>query len=231
MVQHITCRECTAYPCGLFRCLSEPQLARLVKSRVACAYAPGKPVFYEGNPAFAVYCIQQGTVRLWRAGSNGDEHVIRMRGKGDLAGARAVLAGSNYPVTAEPLESLIACTIPGEVFTALVKENQELAHQLLRKLAVETIETEGLILSRTMDHVRQRTARLLLKQVGTRLRITPGPVQIRLPWRRETMADLAGTTPETLSRTLHAFVAEGVIEVERQDVRILDLRALERAAR
>ena len=170
-------------------------------------------------------------MKLWRAGSNGDEHVIRTRGKGDLVGARAVLAGGNYPVTAEPLETFIACTIPGETFTGLVRENQELAHQLLKKLAVETIETEGLILSRTVDHVRQRTARLLLKQVGTRLRIAPGPVSIRLPWRRETMADLVGTTPETLSRTLHAFAAEGLIEVQRQDVRILDLRGLERAAR
>lgn len=231
MAQKIGCQECTAYPCGLFRCLSPPQLERLVKSRVAHAYAPGKPVFYEGNPAFAVYCIQQGTAKLWRGGSNGDEHVIRTRGKGDLVGARAVLAGGNYPVTAEPLEALIACTIPAEVFIELVRENQELAHRLLRKLAVETIETEVVILSRLMDHVRQRTARLLLKQVGTRLRLAPGPTQIRLPWRRETMANLVGTTPETLSRTLHAFVAEGIIEVERQEVRIVDMRALERAAR
>ena len=231
MVQQITCRECTAYPCGLFHCLTAPQLARLVKSRVAHAYAPGKPVFYEGNPAFAVYCVLQGTVKIWRSGSNGDEHVIRTRGKGDLVGARAVLAGGNYPVTAEPLETFVACTIPSEAFLELVRENQELAHRLLKKLAVETIETEGLILSRSMDHVRQRTARLLLKLVGTRLRIVPGPVQIKLPWRREVMAELAGTTPETLSRTLHAFVAEGIIEVERQDVRIVNMKALEKAAR
>ena len=170
-------------------------------------------------------------MKLWRTGKNGDEHVIRTRGRGDLVGARAVLAGGNYPVTAEPLEAFVACTIPGEVFPSCVRENQELAHRLLRKLAVETIETEVLILSRTMDHVRQRTARLLLKQVGTRLRITPGPLTIRLPWHRETMANLAGTTPETLSRTLHTFVAEGIVEVRHQDVRILDMRALELAAR
>ena len=230
MVRQVICSECSTCARGLFGCLTESQLARLMESRSSHSYAPGQPLFYEGNPAFAVYCIREGLIKLWRSGHNGDQHVIQTQGKGDLVGSREVFARRPYAVTAEPLGPFIACTIPGETFISLVQENHALANGLLRKLAVETIETEDTIVARALYHVRQRTARFLLHLAPADAGAANQPLVIRLPWRREEMAHLIGTTPETLSRALHAFAAQQVLEIRRREIRLLDIASLRRTA-
>jgi CRP/FNR family transcriptional regulator, polysaccharide utilization system transcription regulator len=231
MVRHITCTECSVCARGPFGCLTGPQLTRLMESRIPHSYAPNQPLFYEGNPPFAVYCIREGTIKLWRNGHGGDQHVIRTRSKGDLVGARAALARRPYTVTAEPLGPFIACTIPSDIFISLVEENPALANRLLRKLAVETIETEDAMVDRALYHVRQRTARFLLHLVPADSGPSDQPLVLRLPWSREEMAHLIGTTSETLSRTLHAFAAQKVLDIKRREIRLLDVASLRRTAR
>jgi CRP/FNR family transcriptional regulator len=231
MAHRLACTECSAFAHGVFSCLAAPQLAQLMDARVSRPYGAGQPLFYEGNPAFAVYCIREGVIKLWRSGHGGDQVVIRTRGKSDLVGVRAVLARMPYTVTAEPLGPFVACTIPAETFIGLVKENRELADRMLRKLAVETIETEDALVARTLERVRQRTARFLLHLAPAGSGPPTQPMSLQLPWRREEMAHLIGTTPETLSRTLHALAAQRVLEIKRQEIRVLDLAALRRTAR
>lgn len=215
---------------GLLGALSDREFATLKSALLARSYEPERPLYYEGTPSLAAYLLQRGTVKLWRMGHAGDQHVIGLRGPGDLLGYRAVMAGSPYGVTAEPLEPTIASTIPRETFLALVRENGQFAFRLLESMARQSLDTEDRLMSRIQDSVLRRTATILLhlgSQSGRASRPPPNPC---LPRKREDLARLIGTTPETLSRTLHALASQGILDLSNKGIRVVDLDSLRRLA-
>ncbi len=230
MVYVPPCTGCSARARGLFGCLSASQLARLVAVRVPHAYAPGSPAYHEDTPSLAVYCVREGEFKLWRILDNGDQHVVATRTCGDLMGYRAALAGRPYTVTAEPLCRSVACTIPTETFLTLAHENAEFAFGLLQRLAGDSLENEDRLVTRAVYSVRRRTARYLVECLPAGADAAAPPLPLRVPARREEMARLIGTTPETPSRTLHAFAARGILDLQRQEIQVRDLGLLRRIA-
>jgi CRP/FNR family transcriptional regulator len=225
------CAECRARVRGVFACLTESQLVLLTDFRLTRTYEPGQPILYEGNPPLAVYCVRQGRIKVWRTGRSGEQHVIGTREPGDLIGYRAAIANRPYSATAEPLESSQVCTIPRHRFVDLVNMNSELCQDLLARLAVLSLDTEDQLLERAHDPVRQRVARYLVRLLHDGDDAPRPGDRLTLPFRREDMARLIGTTPETLSRTLHGFAERGVLDVDRQQIRVRDLEVLRRIAR
>jgi CRP/FNR family transcriptional regulator len=190
------------------------------------AYQRGQTIFHEGTPALAVHCIRSGTVKLSRRVGGGDEVVVGVLAPGELIGFRAVLADLAYGITAETLEPAVVCTIPRELFMGLVRESADLAIHLLKQLAREVRFTEEQLVERTRQSVSKRTARLLarLKQ-GSAPGFRASP-RLGITMSREQMALFIGTTPETLSRTLHAFAGRGIVELDRKSIRVRDVAAL-----
>jgi CRP/FNR family transcriptional regulator len=225
------CDKCSAQNGGLFSSLGMKHMTRLVNSRVPHAYQPGQHLYFQGNPALAVYCIHQGKIKLTRLVSGGDEHVMGTRGAGDVIGYRAVLAGRHYRVSAEPLEPTIACAIPRETFLELLGDNAEFTFALLVRVCSDTLRAEEQIMTRALERVRTRLARFLLQGVPAAQRGSREIAVVSLQLSREEIAQLIDTTPETLSRTLHALAERGVLAPDRHLIRVLDLPALERIAR
>ena len=231
MRHHPDCGQCRAHENGHFACLQGELLDRLRAARIARAYEAGQPIFYEDAPALAVYCVSEGEVKLWRAGIHGEVQVVGTRKSGDLLGARAVLAGGNYTCTAEPLHDMTVCAVPGTVFLDLLRAEPQLALVLLQRIAELTIESEAQLVARSMENVRQRTARYLLHLIPEDRALAGGPVELSHLLARAEMADLIGTTPETLSRTLTTWVGRGLLTVGKGTIVVNDPEALRRIAR
>ena len=225
------CDKCSAPARGLFFSLRPQQVARLTAARVAHTYEPGQQLCFQGNPALAVYCVQQGRFKLSRLDRGGEEHVIGTRGAGDFIGHRAVLTAAPYRSTAQALGRSIACAIPRETFLELLRDSPELALALAVRMAGDSLASEELLMARSLERVRTRFARFLLAQLSARPREAGGPVIVPLSFKREEIARLIDTTPATLSRTLHVLTERGVLEPRGREIRVLDLAALERIAR
>lgn len=191
-------------------------------------YEPGQALFYEGNPPLAVHCIQAGEFKLWRTGHAFEQQVVATRRAGSLTGYRAVLVGRPYTATAEALVRSTACTIPGETFMEALRESPELSFAVLTRLAEGTLEIEEHLVNRALERVQQRTARFLVHSLPPDA--CDGPVSLPEPVTRTEMAHLVGTTPETLSRTLHALAESGVLALGRREIRVLDVARLRRIA-
>jgi len=224
------CHSCPARTRGPFRCLDDARLARLGIERVTQHYTAGQVVFYEYAPSLAVYCVREGEIKLWRAGMHGETHVLGTRSVGDLVGCRAVLAGVRYSASAEALRPSVLCVVPRESFLELVRDDGPLAFELLRRMSEVTIVSEQDLVARSLESVRQRVARHLLRLVPDGAVNGSGPVELRDLMSRSEMADLVGTTPETLSRTLHGWMARGILDVGRGVLVLRNLDALRRQA-
>lgn len=223
----IQCRICTGAARDLFQSLLPEQRTRLESSALPHAYRAHESLFHEGTPALAVYCVRSGTIKLFRRMRDGEEVVVGIRGPGDLAGLRGVLAGIPYGSTATTMEPAVVCAIPGGVFVDLVRENGMLAYRLLARLARESRLMEEQLVERTHTRVAKRVARFLAQQFqrGASPAATSGPGH-GISTSREELAQLVGTTPETLSRTLHGLADEGVLALERKTIHVLDLPSL-----
>lgn len=218
------CFQCRTTPGHLFSSLSPDLAAGFDCARTPHVYESGQVLFYEGDAPLAVYCISSGSVRLAHSG-HGNEVAIGIRVAGDLVGFRAVFAQLPYGATAVTLEPSCICAIPRAVFLDAVAHNSTLSLELLRRLAARSRLTEEQLVNRAAEHVRARTARLLLG-----LQRLEGPhVTGQKPIDgvgREEMALLIGTTRETLSRTLHEFARQGMLEISPSGIRLLDTKRL-----
>jgi CRP/FNR family transcriptional regulator len=224
------CQNCNLKESNLFSVLNADQLQRLDRVKSVREYQRGDVIFYENTPSFALYCVCSGWVKLYKVGSRAERQVIRLLGPGDTIGHRALLADESYSATAETIETSVICTIPKEPFITMLMESPQLALNMMGRLAQELRTSEEQILILSQKSVQQRTAQMLLLL----RRKSPGKddncVELRIPLRRNEMAQMIGTTPESLSRTLRNLAKRKILRVTRMDLCILDAEALKRVA-
>ncbi len=227
----MSCDRCAARARGVFCALSARPLGRLMAAHVPHRYAPGQQLCFQGNAAFAVFCIQEGRVKLSRLAPDGEEHVISVRNPGEIVGHRAVLLDGFYRASAVSIEPSTVCAIPRAAFMDLLRENSDFANAVLMQMARASLDTEDRLMARAMERVQTRLARFLLEHLPEPARAAQEPLVIRLELKRQEVARLVDTTPATLSHTLHVLAQRGVIAPRGREIRVLDRTSLERIAR
>jgi CRP/FNR family transcriptional regulator len=224
------CATCAPIRSEAFCHLAQEHLERLDREKVVRLYRRGQTVFEQGDEPAFFHCIYSGCIKLFKMGSHGEEQVIRLLGGGDFMGFRAILAEENYAATAAAVEPSTLCCIPASTFLSLLGECPALSLYIMRTLARELRISEDQMLVRTQESVRQRTARFLL-WAHERLGKAQDPSRpLALPVKRNEMAQVIVTSPETLSRTLRAFSEKGVIRLTRTEISITNLALLRNIA-
>jgi CRP-like cAMP-binding protein len=225
-----TCQTCDLRKNNLFSVLDKEQIQRLDQVKSVREYQRGDVIFYENTPSFAIYCVCSGWVKLFKVGSRAERQVIRLLGPGDVIGHRALLADESYSATSEVIETSVICTIPKDPFKSMLLESPQLSLKVMGRLAQELRTSEEQLLILSQKSVQQRAARMLLLLRKKSPHRDDECVDLRIPLRRNEMAQMIGTTPESLSRTLRLLAERGILRVARIDLCILDAAALERIA-
>lgn len=220
------CTSCSHRKSSIFSALPQSLLEQLERGKIIFHYQPGQLIFTEGNPAFMVYHVFSGYVKLSKTGWRGEKLVIRLRGPGDIFGHRAVLSCEPYTADAMALEPTSLCAIQKEFFIQAIKESSEFAFRIMAKLGHDLRVSEEQTMSITHEDVRQRVARLLLFLIEDREEIRRDRPVIPNSLSRTEMAQMIGTTPESFSRTLRSFVNKKIIETTRTEIRIVNSSAL-----
>lgn len=225
----LPCAICGKTQHGMFCRLTADQTERLNEAKTVYQFPRGKTIFYEGNPAFAVYCLHDGYIKLFKSSERGERHVIRLLAPGDVLGFRAVLADEDYAATAEAVTPATCCVIPKDALRELLQSSPELAFDMMSRLAIELRISEEHTLSLINKSVLERLAELLLRIVPDSRAAEPMPLVV--PLQRTEMAQIIGTTPETLSRSLQQLARRKLIDVTRTQISVLDRDALKKVAR
>ena len=206
-----------------FRGLDTPLLDVLIRAAVWRTYAAGAVVFLEGEAASGLYQVHTGWLKVLKLSVDGREQVLRLIGPGEVFNEIGVFAGRPNPATAITLEPAGIWLIEHRAVRQVLESHPSVAIQVMERMADRIGDLVMLVADLSLRTVEERLARLLLQ--------TPGDVLVRPPWA--TQAELAarlGTVPDVLSRTLRSLADAGLIEVERQQIRILDRAGLEARA-
>lgn len=223
----ISCEFCGASRNNIICSVTGPLRNRLSEARTNHRYESGNVLFYEGAAPLAVYCIHRGLVKLTKSAPNGKSIVIRLLGRGEIAGFRAVIANEPYAAGAEVVEPSDICIIPAETFKLMLEQSASMKSALIEKLAIELRISEDRMLDQTMLPGRVRVARLLLFLAGEVAASSERPV-IQTKLLRQDLAEAVGITPPTFSRILHQFNVAGVIRSTRSLIMLTDTAQLKK---
>lgn len=224
------CTECGPEARGVFCVLAGVHLQRLDREKAVHHYRRGETIFREGNPPLAVFCVYSGLVKLFKTSRRGEEQVIRLLGPGEIVGYRALLTNEPYAATAEALEPTTICMVSKPTLITLIRESPELALRLLARLGHELRHAEDQMVRRTEETVKERAAQLLLWLSMRDAKAGDAEDRIGGSLQRAEMAQMIGTTPETMSRTLKLFARRGLINLTRTSIKISDRAGLEKIA-
>jgi CheY-like chemotaxis protein len=203
---------------------NEDALDKLTDSKIINHYKKKQRVYAEGNHPHSLYYLSSGKIRTYKINELGKELTTSLYNAGDFFGYNALLENSVYKETAETLEESEINVIGREDFDILINNNKKVAQKFIKLLAHEVSEKEEQLLSLAYNSLRKRVADTILNLSKKFKR--EGATDFTIHISREDLAHIAGTTTESLIRTLSDFKSEKLIEAEAGYVKVLNEKKL-----
>ncbi|MBI3979243.1 MAG: Crp/Fnr family transcriptional regulator [Chloroflexi bacterium] len=198
--------------------LAEPALARFAAKVSIRQYEPGESVIHEGDPCGGLFYVQMGRVRIFKTSIEGKEQVLHYIGAGGTFNDVPVFDGGPNPANVSALEPAALVHVRREDLLDLIATEPVVAHTVIRILAARLRHLVGLVEDLSFRHVTNRVAKILLTHFSR-----PDAPRIT----QQEMAAMAGTAREMVGRALKGLEQDGVIQIDRGRVVILDRKKLE----
>lgn len=203
---------------------NEDALEKLTDSKVINHYKKKQRIYAEGNHPHSLYYLNSGKIRTFKINELGKELTISLFNAGDFFGYNALLENSVYKENAETLEESEISIIGREDFEILINNNKKVAHKFIKLLANNISEKEDQLLNLAYNSLRKRVADAIII-LSKKYKKEEEPDFI-IHISREDLAHIAGTTTESLIRTLSDFKSEKLIEAEAGYVKVLNEKKL-----
>ncbi|HJE51467.1 MAG TPA: Crp/Fnr family transcriptional regulator [Tessaracoccus flavescens] len=216
MAEHDTC--VAAVP--IFRGLSHEQQLEVASFAKPVRAEKGALLQEPGSKNSRLMVVHSGRIRLVHALANGREQLVRVVEPGDSMGEAGFLLGQRPEHFAYADGDVTLCTFEHQDLGKLVATYPGIALRMLQVSTQRLQSAERMLAAFSSTDVGTRVAAYLMDLPSSRV---DGVIHVRLPMAKKDIASYLGTTPETLSRTLASFAAEGLIATSgRRDVAILD---------
>jgi CRP/FNR family transcriptional regulator len=205
--------------------MNESTLNSLARNAAWKVFPPDSVVFWEGDTESNLYFLQYGSLKVLKTAPDGRAQVLRFIEAGEIFNEVGVLARRPNPATAVALEESGIWLIPRAALEKIIVAHPALAMQIIENMADKIIELVTLAADLSLKTVEARFAQILLEQAE-------GDVIERRRWSNQTeLAARLGTVPDVLSRVIRELTKAGLIEMDRQQIRILNRAELEARAK
>jgi CRP/FNR family transcriptional regulator, nitrogen oxide reductase regulator len=175
-------------------------------------------IFWEGDPSDWFYIVNRGKVKIFKSASSGKEVTLSFFGPGEVFGEVAVLENRTYPASAQAVSPVQLIGIKKADFWDLLLKHPSIGIKLISLLSGRLREAQSRLRDMAGERVEQRLARLLI-HLSEKLGAT-------LPFTRQELSDMAGTTTETTIRILSQWKDQAVINSVRGKILIADEKKL-----
>ena len=222
------CMGCKLRNNGFFCSLSPASLAALDGIKHVSYYAKGSVVFVEGQSPRGVFILCQGRAKLITTNADGKSLILKIAQPGEILGLHSAVAGLPHEVTVETLQPCQLAFIGRDDFIRFLSECGDFCLKVALHLAHDCQSAYEVIRSIGLSHsVSEKLARLLLQWSSDR-RVVDGEIRMKNALTHEEMAQLIGTSRETVTRTLSDFRKQRVLELKGSTLIIRNKPALER---
>jgi CRP/FNR family transcriptional regulator len=199
---------------SIFSSLDESELAELSEIISEKRFSQGDYVFWEGDLPEYFYILARGRIKVSKVSASGREFVVAFFGPGDIFGEVAVFEDKPYPASAQATESTIVLAVSRDRFTKFLSNYPAVALKIINMLGSRLRDALGRLRDLAGERVEQRIAGILV--------MLSSKFGADLPFTRQEIADMAGTTIETAIRTMTRFKENGIIKSARGSITVLD---------
>ena len=206
----------------LFSELSEDDLREIVKLAVRQVYMKDNMILIEEEIGSTMFIILDGRVKISRISDDGREVILSILSEGDFFGEMSILDGQNRSANVVTLDDSRIMVIRREDFLQMLHDYPQIAINLLKELAQRLRRSDAQIKSLSLQNATGKVASTLLRIADDSGKIHLGQVEIpRLPPQQD-LANMAGTSRETISRVLKALTKQGHLRKEGSRLIIKD---------
>ena len=213
----------------LLQDLAHDTLARLAESVQLLDLRRRHVIYLPGDPGRAVYFLSTGRVKISKVTRDGKELTLDYRGPGDVFGELCLIDGGPREEMAEAMDSALVAEVDRNVFERLIQREGLVGYRLSKILAQRRREIENKLENLVFKDVNSKLAELLLR-LATEYGVDDSRgTLVAIKITHQEMANLIGSTRETVSLTLSQFKRSGLIHTEGRKVILADregLRAL-----
>ena len=209
----------------LFASLAPTELEALAERTLERRFGSGEVLFHEGDPCYGFFILGQGEVKIFKTSPSGREVMLAVESAPSSVAEIPVFDGGSYPATVSAMGEVAAYLVSKQDFRQVCRQHPEVALKVLAVVGGRLRQLVGVVEAVSFGSVRQRLARTLLDFARE-----AGISSFALPETHQELASRLGTVREVISRNLSRFQAEGLIRIDKRQVRIMDPDGLEREA-
>ena len=212
----------------LFSDLSETSLKVITDKMVARSYDKEKMILIEESAGETFFLISKGTVKITRMSDDGREVILAILGEGDFFGEMALLDGEGRSANVVALEDAEVLTLQRSDFLDILERFPKIAIHLLKELTTRIRHSDQQIESLSLSGAEQRIALVLIRLAEEMGQIKEGTVTIEhIPYQQD-IANMAGTSRETVSRVYKMLEDKNQIMREGKILKIIDFSLFSR---
>ncbi|MHB1392124.1 MAG: Crp/Fnr family transcriptional regulator [Clostridia bacterium] len=208
---------------SIFSELKDEFLEKIHQISLPRKYGNGRIIIMEGEPGEAFFYVNSGLIKISKLSSDGREHILHILNEGHIFAEVTLFNKTVYPATAEVLEEAEIGMIKNEELEKLIMQNPELSLQLIKYLNKRLVEAHMKIRNLALCDTFGRTAQALLKLAEDYGKKSSKGIELDLNISRQELANIVGTTRETVIRVLTTFKKEHSIDIDKNTITIIDL--------
>lgn len=183
------------------------------------SFSQGQSIVREGEFPHFIYQVISGNVHLSRSHEYGRDYIIAELGPGEIFGIPTILERAPFHYTAKAINEVSCQMLPTKALLDLINTDRSVTEALMRLLAGRLVEHSERLVHQAYDSVRRRTALVVCdlyeKYDGSPLELS-----------RDELAQMVGSTKESVIRALSDFKREGLLTTEGKTIRVQEVVAL-----
>jgi len=204
----------------IFSDLSDSDLEKISSKMISRIYEKGKMILLEESEGETFFIILSGVVKVTRLSDDGREVILAILGESDFFGEMSLLDGEGRSANIVANENSEVVTLSRRDFLDCLQKYPKIAIALLEELAVRLRKSDQHIESLSLSDSEQRIGITLIRlaeELGT---IKQGDVNVKnLPYQQD-LANMAGTSRETVSRTLKLLESKNLLKRDGRNLTI-----------
>jgi len=212
---------------ALFAGLSEADMQAIGHATSMTHCVRGQLILSPDDPPDRIHILKKGRVRVYRSTADGKQLTLDIHEKGTILGDMGLLGQDRVPEAyAEAIDDGVICTITPDELRKLIERYPIIGINIIRHLSGRLQAAERELEAMAYQRVDQRLARKLI-DLGARFGIdSPRGTIIGARLTQQELAEMVGTTRETLAHTLGDFRRQGLLDTQKHQVVIRDAERL-----
>jgi CRP-like cAMP-binding protein len=201
-------------------------LSKLAATAVTQSYRPRQVVYLPGDRAQGIHFIAHGRVKISKVTHDGKELTLAYRTDGDFFGEACLLEGGPREEMAESMENTTTVELERLTFDRLLASQAGVAYHFARSLIHRWRGLEAKVEQLVFKDVSSKLAELLMRLASEHGIEHRRGLVLSIKVTHQEMANLIGSTRETVSLTLSQFKRKGLIQTEGRKIVLLDRETL-----